>query len=36
MTSKDANQMRVIRVWKAKVLEGGFVLYVPHYIVVRH
>jgi hypothetical protein len=34
MESTIANPIKVVRIWKAKLLDGGFVLYVPHYIVV--
>jgi len=34
MAHKTVYRPKVVRVWQARVLEGGFVLYVPHYIVV--
>jgi hypothetical protein len=34
MASKIVCRPKVVRVWQARILDGGFVLYVPHYIVV--
>jgi hypothetical protein len=33
MGNEQPNQLKVIVVWQAKVLETGAVLYIPHYIV---
>jgi len=34
MTSKTVCHPKVVRVWLTRILDGGFVLYVPHYYVV--
>jgi hypothetical protein len=35
MKSTTASQIKVVRVWKVKLLDGGFMLYVPAYYMVR-
>jgi hypothetical protein len=34
MESKTSSRLKVIRVWRPRVLGNGALLYVPHYIVV--
>jgi len=34
MERKNSSRLKVVRVWRPRVLENGAVLYVPHYIVV--
>jgi hypothetical protein len=34
METKKSNRIKVVRVWQTRVLDGGFVLYVPVYYIV--